>query len=45
MERETLLKLEENELVQRGVDYVEEIARTFEARNYLTIFTAIIAVG
>ncbi|MDD2555525.1 MAG: YIEGIA family protein [Syntrophaceticus sp.] len=45
MERETLLKLEENELVQRGVDYVEGIARTFEARNYLTIFTAIIASG
>lgn len=44
-ERETLLKLEENELVPRGVDYVEGIARTFEARNYLTIFTAIIASG
>lgn len=45
MERETLMKLEENELVPRGVDYVEGIARTFEARNYLTIFTAVIVSG
>ncbi|MGB4503996.1 MAG: YIEGIA domain-containing protein, partial [Syntrophaceticus sp.] len=45
MERETLTKLEETELVPRGIDYIEGIARTFEARNYLTIFTAIIASG
>jgi len=45
MERETLTKLEETELVPRGVDYIEGIARTFEARNYLTIITAVIASG
>lgn len=45
MERETLTKLEETELVPRGIDYIEGIARTFEARNYLTIFIAIIASG
>jgi hypothetical protein len=45
MERETLTKLEETELVPRGLDYIEGIARTFEARNYLTMFTAIVAGG
>ncbi|MFY9139342.1 MAG: YIEGIA family protein [Thermacetogeniaceae bacterium] len=45
MERETLTKLEENEIVPRGIDYVEGIARTFEARNYLTIFTALLVSG
>lgn len=45
MERETLTKLEEMELVPRGIDYIEGIARTFEARNYLTIITAIIVSG
>jgi hypothetical protein len=45
MERETLTKLEETELVPRGIDYIEGIARTFEARNYLTIFTAVIISG
>ncbi|HAF16918.1 MAG: YIEGIA family protein [Thermacetogeniaceae bacterium] len=45
MERETLSKLEENEIVPRGIDYVEGIARTFEARNYLTIFTALVVSG
>lgn len=45
MERETLTKLEENEIVPRGIDYIEGIARTFEARNYLTIFTALTVSG
>ena len=45
MERETLTKLEENEIVPRGIDYIEGIARTFEARNYLTIFTALAVSG
>lgn len=45
MERETLTKLEETELVPRGIDYIEGIARTFEARNYLTIITAVIVSG
>ncbi|GAB6157000.1 YIEGIA family protein [Desulfotomaculum varum] len=40
MERQTLESLEESELVQRGKDYIEGIARTFEARNYLVMATA-----
>ncbi|MGR6836501.1 YIEGIA family protein [Syntrophomonas erecta] len=42
MERETLLKLEETKLVRRGTDYIEGIARVFEARNYLVIVTALL---
>lgn len=41
MERETLLKLEETKLVPRGSDYIEGIARVFEARNYLVILTSL----
>lgn len=37
MERRTLENLEANELVKRGSDYIEGIARTFEARNYLAM--------
>ena len=40
MERKTLERLDENELVKRGSDYIEGIARTFEARNYLTMACA-----
>ena len=40
MERQTLESLEESELVQRGKDYIEGIARTFEARNYLVMATS-----
>lgn len=42
MERETLGKLEENKLISRGTDYIEGIARVFEARNYLVIFTSLV---
>jgi hypothetical protein len=42
MERENLSKLEETKLIRRGNDYIEGIARVFEARNYLVIFTAFI---
>lgn len=42
MERETLLKLEETKLIKRGTDYIEGIARVFEARNYLVIMTALL---
>ncbi|SHG90736.1 hypothetical protein SAMN02745221_01254 [Thermosyntropha lipolytica DSM 11003] len=45
MERETMTKLEETKLVKRGADYIEGIARVFEARNYLAIFTALITSG
>ncbi|MFA4885208.1 MAG: YIEGIA family protein [Desulfotomaculaceae bacterium] len=37
MERRTLESLERSELVKRGLDYIEGIARTFEARNYLVM--------
>lgn len=40
MERKTLESLEESELVSRGLDYIEGIARTFEARNYLVMGTS-----
>ena len=40
MERRTLESLERTELVKRGLDYIEGIARTFEARNYLVMGTA-----
>jgi uncharacterized membrane protein YeaQ/YmgE (transglycosylase-associated protein family) len=40
MERNTLTKLDEMELVPRGGTYIEGIAMVFEGRNYLVIFTA-----
>jgi len=43
IERETLLNLEESELVPRGKAYIEGIARVFEARNYLAMVTALVA--
>ncbi|MEF3301831.1 YIEGIA family protein [Paenibacillus sp. GYB003] len=42
MERSTLTKLDEMELVPRGGTYIEGIAMVFEGRNYLVIFTAFI---
>ncbi|MGQ9558595.1 MAG: YIEGIA family protein [Desulfurispora sp.] len=42
MERTTLENLEINEMVKRGNDYIEGIARTFEARNYLVMATAVV---
>lgn len=42
-ERTTLESLEETELIKRGKDYIEGIAKTFEARNYLVMSTAFIA--
>lgn len=40
MERETLKNLEKADLVPRGLDYIEGIAKVFEARNYLVMGTA-----
>ncbi|MFZ5648841.1 MAG: YIEGIA family protein [Bacillota bacterium] len=40
MERKTLDNLDNTELVKRGNDYIEGIARTFEARNYLVMATS-----
>ncbi|QNO13533.1 YIEGIA domain-containing protein [Alkalicella caledoniensis] len=41
IERETLSKLENAELVPRGPDFIEGVARAFEARNYLVILVTI----
>jgi hypothetical protein len=43
MERETLTKLDEFELISRGGTYIEGIAMVFEGRNYMVIFTAFIS--
>ncbi|PTX59887.1 hypothetical protein C8P63_11031 [Melghirimyces profundicolus] len=40
MERETLSKLDEMELVKRGATYIEGIAMVFEGRNFLVILSA-----
>ncbi len=45
MERETLSKLEELSLVPRGLDYIEGIAKVFEARNYLVMFTSLVTTS
>ena len=45
MEREMLEKLESSEMVSRGADFIEGIARTFEARNYLVLFVSLVASG
>lgn len=37
MERDSLKALEDNELVPRGNDYIEDIARVFETRYYIVI--------
>lgn len=42
MERATLQKLDESELVPRGPDYIEGIARVFEGRNYLAIAVSLV---
>ncbi len=43
MEREMLQEFEKSELVKRGTDFIEGIARTFEARNYLVILAALVS--
>ncbi|GLX69000.1 YIEGIA family protein [Paenibacillus glycanilyticus] len=42
MERETLTKIDELELVSRGSTYIEGIAMVFEGRNYLVIMSALL---
>lgn len=42
MERNTLIGLDEYELVPRGKAYIEGIAIAFESRNYLVIFTSFV---
>lgn len=41
MERESLDNIESTELVQRGTAYIEDIAKAFEARNYMAILSAL----
>ena len=41
MERQTLQKLDEMELVPRGFSYIEGIAMVFEGRNYIVILAAL----
>ncbi|MFW5985308.1 MAG: YIEGIA family protein [Halanaerobiaceae bacterium] len=42
MERESLNRIEESELIPKGAAYVEGIAKLFEARNYLAFLTALV---
>lgn len=43
LERQSLDKIEVTELVPRGTAYIEDIAKAFEARNYMVIITALIS--
>lgn len=43
--RNTLQNLEDTQLVQRGPAFIEEIARTYEIRNYMCIITSFLTVG
>lgn len=43
--RDALHNLEEVQLVKRGDDFIEEIARTYEVRNYMCIITSCVTVG
>ncbi len=42
MERETLEKIDEDELVGRGTPFIEGMAQAFESRNYLVMFTGLV---
>lgn len=43
MERQSLDNIEPTELVPRGTAYIEDIAKAFEARNYMVIITALVS--
>lgn len=43
MERTTLTEIDKQELVPRGGPYIEGIAMVFEGRNYMVIFTSLVA--
>lgn len=45
IERKTLAGLDLSNLVPRGPDYIEGIARVFEARNYLVMLMALLVSG
>lgn len=42
MERDTLISIDEKELVKRGTPFIEGMAQAFESRNYLVMFTGLI---
>lgn len=42
MERESLEKVDDEELVKRGSPFIEGMAQAFESRNYLVMFTALV---
>ncbi|MEK5038523.1 YIEGIA family protein [Sporosarcina sp. FSL K6-3457] len=42
MERDSLEKIDTNELVKRGAPFIEGMAQAFESRNYLVMFTALV---
>ena len=42
MERESLEKIDTDEIVKRGTPFIEGMAQAFESRNYLVMFTALI---
>lgn len=42
MERQSLDNIEPTELVPRGTAYIEDIAKAFEARNYMVIITSLV---
>lgn len=41
MEQESLEKLEATEMAERGEGYIDGIAKTFEARSYISLLTAL----
>lgn len=43
MERDTLEKVDNKELVKRGEAFIEGMAQAFEGRNYMVMFLALIA--
>lgn len=45
MERETLSELDSHDLVPRGPDYIEGIAKVFETRNYLVMGTSLLTAA
>jgi len=45
MERQSLMQVEDLELVPRGAAYIEGIAMVFEGRNYLVIFSSLVSSG
>lgn len=45
LERTMLLNLDSMQLVRRGPEYIEGIARVFEARNYLVMLTSLLVGG